>query len=140
MSQAQTDIRTRLRAAAESINSPEQLENSEDISGSTSLLDAPPETVFAIKLRPLRDIALGAERCSDDELTHFGDKLALLVAGLRAQAQSKADGYAAKEDDCREKCDALLERCHQFNPENGHPPLDCFMVYADCLFRCERKS
>jgi hypothetical protein len=88
----------------------------------------------------LREIALGAERCSDEDLTHFGDKLALLVAGLRAQAQSKADGYAAKEDDFREKCDTLLERCHQLNPENGHPRRIASWVYADCLFRCECKS
>jgi hypothetical protein len=139
MSQAQTDIRTRLRSAAESIDLPEQAEDSE-ISSSISSFDAPPEAVFAANLRSLRNIALEAEQCSDEELANFGNELILLIAGLRARAQNNASDYPAKEDDCREKCEALVERCRQFDPENGHLPLDCFMVYADCLFRCERNS
>jgi hypothetical protein len=96
-----------------------------------SLLLVEPIDAFDATIRRLRKQALLAEHWDDDGLAAFTSQLGLVLAGLRGLS-----AHGAYEDGhCRRECEELLARCQQPDPETG-PHLDCFMLYADCLFRC----
>ena len=121
--------RSRLAAAARAVP-PEGNERSRFVEG-TDVLSAEPRAVFAQSLQALRARALMAERSSDEELMEFQHQLGLLLAGLRGI-------YA--EAKCRRRCEEELKRCQEPDPESGRPHLDCFMVLAECLFRCSSET
>jgi hypothetical protein len=136
MSRSRTNTRSRLVAAAQQIH---LLGNGVQVPGAATgeLFHAEPSGVFAHALLSLRDRALSAEQWSNKELKEFGEQLAVLVAGLRANAQrSDPDHAASATTNPCEECEEELARCQQPDPETGQPHLDCFMVYAACLFRC----
>ena len=125
----QAEERSRLAAAARAIQ-PEGDERRR-FADDTDVLSAEPQAVFAQSLQTLRARALIAEQSSDEELMEFQYQLGLLLAGLR--------GTCAKAE-CRCSCEEELERCREPDPESGRPHLDCFMVLADCLFRCSSQT
>jgi hypothetical protein len=108
----------------------EDAEDSRPESAQRLLLVEPIDPFGAI-IQKLRKQALLAEHWDSDGLDAFTSQLGLVLAGLRALS-----AHAVAEDDhCRGECEELLARCRQPDPESG-PHLDCFMLYADCLFRC----
>jgi hypothetical protein len=141
VSSPRTNVRARLRDAAQRMSSPEEDPRPSSTPPAGYLLETEPSMVFAATLRSLRTRALSAEKWSDSELADFEDRLAVLVAGIRARGQGAA-GHSYEKGDtaCRDRCEDLLKRCQQPDPETGQPHLDCFMIYADCLFRCGNET
>jgi hypothetical protein len=135
VSDPRVDVRSRLVTAAR------QIRLDSDIGVSAAPADADsfgmePLAVLARNLRALHTNALSADQWSDDELDQFAERLALLVAGLRAAARASTGGRTYGGGGSCDQCEEDLERCQQPDPETGLPHLDCFMVYADCLLRC----
>ena len=135
MSAPRADARSRLVTAAR------QMRLNSDMGLSDARPDADsfgmePLAVFARNLRALHANALSADQWSDDELGQFAERLALLVAGLRAAVRATIGGRTYGDGGSCDQCEEALERCREPDPETGLPHLDCFMVYADCLVRC----
>jgi hypothetical protein len=134
VSNPETDAAVRLAAAARNMRSLE--ERRSHLSANVDILRAEPRDVFLLSLSSLRDKALRAESWGPSEPEEFTHQLGLLVAGLRTACGADSTYEDNHGDECCRRCEELLAQCQQPDPETGQPHLDCFMVYADCLFRC----
>jgi hypothetical protein len=135
VSNPETDATVRLAAAARNMRGLEEKRRSYS-SATVDMLRAEPRDVFLLSLSSLRDKALRAESWGPGEREEFTHQLGLLVAGLRTACGADSTYKDDHGDECCRRCEELLAQCQQPDPESGQPHLDCFMVYADCLFRC----